>query len=117
MKDYRKDYENLRVGITLTPVEYSLFENIANREEIGIATIIKRFALAYNQGETLVSAALEHELSILNRRVLKIGNNINQIAHLGNLGSSVPVDDVLGHLRKLDSLVKKHTKEKLNGDQ
>ncbi len=34
MKDYRKNYANLRVDLTVTPEEYAVFEHIANREGV-----------------------------------------------------------------------------------
>ena len=109
MREYHKKYDKRQVKLTLTPSEYKDFSALAEKEGIGVSTVIKNMALAYYQSNTLVSSGVEKQLLELNRLVRNVANNVNQIAHKANMGASVNVNEVLAYIKQLDSIVREHT--------
>ncbi len=113
MKEYRKAYANKRVTVMFTPSEYKEFVRVADKEGMGVSTVVRNMALAYQQSNTLHSSDIEEELKELNRLVRNVANNVNQVAHRANIGENININEVLAYIKQLDSIVREHTKNKL----
>lgn len=116
MQAYRKGYPKRRVGLTLSEQEYEEFAAIAEKEDLGIATVIKNMALAFHQSRPFISSGIEDQLKEFNFLVRNIANNVNQVAHKANMGEQVNVNEMLAYIKQLGAVVQEHTHSKVKGD-
>lgn len=112
-KQYHKNYDKHRVNLALSKTEYASFCEVAEKEGLKVATVVRNMALAFLQSRPYVNMELEEKLKEHNFLVRNIANNINQIAHRVNMGQVVDVHEVLAYIKQLDALVKAYTSSKV----
>lgn len=108
--------------VRMTHENYALFKKQAEKESLGVSTVIGNMALAYLQSNRVPTAeekrkldSIESELQSLSLLIRNIANNVNQVAHRSNtLKVMVEEHDLLGYLKNLDDSVKESV-HKLNG--
>lgn len=79
-KLYRKDYKQKRISITITKEEYSELKKLAQKQNIGLATLVKSLTFSNKEQKNLLTDEQLKLLENLYYEVNKIGININQIA-------------------------------------
>lgn len=94
MREYKKQYnkENKRVKITFKKDEYEAIEKEANKMKKPVATHIKDLLMAYIHSEYILPNDVD--VKEMNRLILAIGNNVNQIARWGNENRFIAADSI-----------------------
>jgi hypothetical protein len=117
-KIYNREYADRvhRVALTLTPSEYKELSTRARAEGVKTTTLVKNMALAYHQGQTIMSEPILKELQELRFLLRNVANNINQIAHHSNTIKRLADENgLLLEIQKMEQIVqdfahKKHRK-------
>ena len=92
-----------RIDLRMTPEEK---ENLKRKADEAHMTVSK-YILHLSQSKRVV---LKDDIAELTVEISRIGNNINQIAHIGNAQKFVykaQLNDVMKHLQEIEELQKK----------
>lgn len=115
LKNYKKQYfkDHKQVNLTLTKNDHAKFKKLADKEGVGVATLIRNMAIAFRDTQPLVSNDIESSLADLSFLIRNIATNVNQIAHSSNVFHDAEKEMVLTHLKRLDESIREYTKGKL----
>jgi hypothetical protein len=117
-KIYNREYAERthRVAVTLSPSEHKELSTRAKAEGVKTTTLVKNMALAYHQGQAIMSEPILKELQELRFLLRNVANNINQIAHHSNtIRHLADENGLLLEIQKMEQIVndfahKKHRK-------
>lgn len=107
-KIYNQEYAQRthRVAVTLSPSEYKELATRAKAERVKTTTLVKNMALAYHQGQAVMSEPILKELQELRFLLRNVANNINQIAHHSNtIHRLVDENGLLSEIQKMEQII------------
>lgn len=110
MKEYQKKYrannKAYRINLTLSQREYNVISGLAQKDWLSRAEFIKTHAFSAISKVSKLPTTITDELWLLNRWILKIWNNVNQITkHTNEINYFIHEKELRSELNSLKELI------------